>query len=443
MLGFAGSNWMSPLLFSRRIGVHLSTIGLAAILIVGVAGSQASAQTVNNPNQCPQGTTPVPLNNGQYFCSPNNNQQSSQSQQKYPNELSKWISEQGMPAASALAYIFTLGNAGSLGQTTGPAHVGMYTSGLNGEWQPFGDVSSTRVKALGITDTAGLAPPGTTAPTVRDLAGGGGLFGTLDVSRSFNLNANQQLIIGGVFDYQNDGITNGPVPGFASAGSLRRDGYTVAGMFLYSMDRAYLQGVLAGELGNSSSVNNTTGGAGSFTSEGISTDFRIGNAFSLFRTAAPDVPSYPVKAMPVKAPVAGNEVFLDLSAHLASEYHRDNAFTDSTGFITGNQTLQYWQAGAKAKLFENIPYNGLIWTPWVAGTIDQQFGFTDSILIPVQAAVPTGDTFFVSQAHTYWGAQAGFDVVNAAGWKFGIKGFYTASSDTTILSGDIFLKIPF
>jgi hypothetical protein len=56
---------------------------------------------------------------------------------------------------------------------------------------------------------------------------------------------------------------------------------------------------------------------------------------------------------------------------------------------------------------------------------------------------PGGDVFIFAQSQTYWGAQWGLDVKGANGWTVGVKGFYSASSDTNFVGGSAYVKIPF
>lgn len=413
-----------------RVGHPLGVATVALGIVLGA--SSASAQS----SFCPIGITQLPIA-GPSLCRP---------APEYPSV--RWTPDQAISNAQALAdSLFGpgVGTVSQLATTVGPAHLGMYTSGSDGGGQPFGDISLTHAKALPVTDSASVLPPGALTPAARDLMAGGGILGFWDMSHGLNLNANQKLVVGGVFDYKSDSITNGPPTGFGPAGNLHRNSYTVAGLFEYDIEQAYVQGIVAGEFGDASETNTTTGGVGSFTSDGVSTDLRIGNVFALFQSAPP-APAYPVKALPVKAPAAtptGNDLYLDLSAHVAYQDHRDGGFTDTAGFTTGTQTIQYGAAGARAKLFEQVQANGLVWEPWVAATIDQQFGYSNVLIIPNQPALIGGDTVFTSQAHTYWGGQGGLEVTNAQGWKAGVKGVYMASADTTIVAGNLYVRIPF
>jgi hypothetical protein len=81
--------------------------------------------------------------------------------------------------------------------------------------------------------------------------------------------------------------------------------------------------------------------------------------------------------------------------------------------------------------------------PYVAGTVDQRFGFSGTLNIPNQVAVPGGDLASVQEAQTFLGARWGLDARGPGGWIVGAKGFYSASSDTNTIGGMAYVTIPF
>jgi hypothetical protein len=64
------------------------------------------------------------------------------------------------------------------------------------------------------------------------------------------------------------------------------------------------------------------------------------------------------------------------------------SFTDSSGLVVGDEKNNYWDAGGEARLSWLIPYAGLTWRPYISGTIDQEFGYVNSVDFPAQGVLP-------------------------------------------------------
>jgi hypothetical protein len=88
-----------------------------------------------------------------------------------------------------------------------------------------------------------------------------------------------------------------------------------------------------------------------------------------------------------------------------------------------------------------MPDRGFAWMPFVGVTVDRQLGFSHTFDIPAQAATGA-DTFFFGQDNTFWGVEAGLDILSRGSAKFGAKAFYQASADTNTAGGSLFVKIP-
>jgi hypothetical protein len=334
-------------------------------------------------------------------------------------------------------------NAQSEGGTQGGGHLGMYTSSGTLDQSGFGGMGGgygTRSSGVGVTDTVGVLAPGTKA-SVQDANGNGGIFGVYDATRF--LPTNQGLLFSGFFSYAKNNITVGPIAGLssASAGSAQSDTYTFGGSVLYRINTTYLQGTAVYDFGRGSETQNVDGSTGSFASSGYFVDARLGNIFVLFNTTG--APTSPV-ALPTKAPpkpTGGTLVGLDVSGHIGYSDSWVDGFTDSSGFVFGTDQTRFGDIGGRVKLFAAIPNNGLLWMPYVAGTVDQLFGFSSTLNIPSQVALAGGDLISLQEAKTFAGAQLGLDV-QGRGWTVGIKGFYTASADTNIIGGNAYVKIP-
>jgi hypothetical protein len=150
--------------------------------------------------------------------------------------------------------------------------------------------------------------------------------------------------------------------------------------------------------------------------------------------------------MAVKAPPRspdGYAIGLDLSGHLGYRSDVAKGFTDSAGFVFGDERVQGGETGLQAKLFATIQNNGVIWTPYVTGTVDWRFNYSHVANFPGQAALATGDAVTFADATTFVGAKLGLDVKMSNGWIVGANGFYDHSSDTEIVGGKAYVKIPF
>jgi hypothetical protein len=332
---------------------------------------------------------------------------------------------------------------GGESSTQGGSHLGMYSSsstpGQSG-WGGMGGGFSARGSGLGVTDTAGGLAPGTKA-SVQDSNGNGGIFGVYDATRF--LPTNQSLVFSGFFNYANDNITVGPIAGvsLANAASAQSDTYTFGGSVLYRNNMAYLQGTAAYDFGRASETQSVDGSTGSFGTSGYFVDAKLGNIFVLLNTTGvPGPAALPTKAPP--KPTGGALVGLDASGHIGYSGSWIDGFTDSSGFVYGTGQTRFGDIGGRVKLFVAIPSNGLLWVPYVAGTIDQLFGFSSTLNIPSQPALAGGDLISLQEAKTFGGAQLGIDARGPGGWTVGIKGFYTASADTSIIGGNAYVKMP-
>lgn len=291
----------------------------------------------------------------------------------------------------------------------------------------------------GASDSAGLLAPGTTTPSFRDVDGNGGFNASYDASRL--LPTNQSLLFSGDFNYAHDDGSFGALAGPASAGSFSTDTYTFGGSVLYRNKTAYLGGTAQYSFGRGNETQTVDGSTGSFNTSGYSVDAKLGNVFVLLNTTdPPGAATLPTKAPP--KPTGGYIVGVDASGHIGYSDSWVDGFTDSSGFVFGTGQTREGDIGTRVRLFAAIPSSDLLWIPYVGGTVDQEFGFSSTLNIPNQAALPGGDLISLTQAQTFWGTQAGLDVMGASGWTVGVKGFYTASADTNIAGGGVTVKVP-
>ena len=119
-------------------------------------------------------------------------------------------------------------------------------------------------------------------------------------------------------------------------------------------------------------------------------------------------------------------------------------FMDTSGFLFGTTQSHFGDVGGRAKLLVAVPGYGLLWTPYVAATVDRLFDSSTTLNLPNQTSLVGGDILSLQQvAQTFWGAELGLNARASNGITIGMKGFYTASADTNIRGGTAFIKIPF
>jgi hypothetical protein len=339
-------------------------------------------------------------------------------------------------AALGVAGNFTGGSAPSQLQN----QLGMYVSsnnGMSGDGGFAGGGYSLRNSGVSISDTAGLVAPGTNSPSYHENGGLGGLSGTYDASRF--VGPNQHLFFNGAFNYTNSSTNFG---GVGAGSSINSENYDFTGTALYSNYNTYVALTGSYQFGNNSEFNSSNSSTGHYNSDGYDIDVRLGHVFWLFNTMS----QTPVSRMAVKAPPRASDGYaigLDLSGHLGYESNVAHGFTDSSGFVFGNERVQGGETGLEAKLFATVQNYGVIWQPYVAGTVDWLFNYSHIANFPGQAALATGDALTFNDATTFVGAKAGFDVKMTNGWIVGANGFYDHSSDIDVVGGKAYVKIPF
>jgi hypothetical protein len=255
----------------------------------------------------------------------------------------------------------------------------------------------------------------------------------------------QTLIARAFYGYTQSNTSFGDAPDLGvvglNLGSLKQDTHTFASSVRYGFSGFYLRAAAGLDFGRASVTNNTDGSTGNYDTHGYALDLRIGDAFTLARGVTYSRPVGYSKAPP--PPVPAYLIGLDLSGHIGYRKSQADSFADSTGFNYGDETMRYGDIGSRAKLFGLVAGYGLLWKPYVAGTVDQQFSFSHTATLPDQVQLVGGDIITFNQAQTFWGVEGGLDVYGGvSGWRVGAKGFYTASSDTNVAGGQLCLKIP-
>ena len=294
-----------------------------------------------------------------------------------------------------------------------------------------------RNSGVSITDTAGLIAPGTNSASYRENGGGGGIAGTYDASRF--VGANQRLLFNGAFDYTSSRMNFG---GVGAGSAISSDNYRFTGTGLYSNYDTYLALKGSYQFGNNSEFNSSDSSTGSYRSDGYDIDATLGHIFWLLNA----VPQHTASRMAVKAPLKTNDGYaigLDLSGHLGYQSDVAKGFTDSSGFVFADERVQGGETGLQAKLFADVRSYGVIWQPYIAGSVDWRFSYSHVANFLGQLALATGDAVTFADATTFTGGKVGLDVKTSNGWTVGANGFYEHSSDTEIIGGKAYVKIPF
>ena len=131
----------------------------------------------------------------------------------------------------------------------------------------------------------------------------------------------------------------------------------------------------------------------------------------------------------------------DIGALLGTSTGWDSAFTDTAGVAVGEERLKYHKAGARARLYADIISGNVTWTPSIAATYEQRFGYSHTIDIPAQAGSPADQLSF-NEAKTFWGGDVGISARDLSGIQVGVKAFAQASADTRIYGANAFIRFP-
>ncbi len=241
-----------------------------------------------------------------------------------------------------------------------------------------------RSDGYGLTDTSGLLTPGAKSASFRDVTTGGTIGAFWDFSTLSP--TNQGLIVRSFYRYDQTRRSYGNAPDFGiiglDVGSQQQASHTFGGSVKYWLDRTYLRGAATFDTGRGSLSNNANGGSGDYTTSGYKLDMRIGQVFTLARGITYGPPAGYTKAPP--KPITSYMIGLDVSGHLGYASDRAGAFTDSAGFVYGDERARYGDIGARAKLFALMPGYDLLWRPYIGATVDQLFGLSHTAVFPNQ-----------------------------------------------------------
>ena len=317
--------------------------------------------------------------------------------------------------------------------------------GGSGDSDPFIDTTQVRDRGNQISSASGTIAGQTAGGRTNDV--GGGADAQLNFSKQINLAATQAIVVGGMFRYDSlranyDTSTSLLSGGIIDPTSRHSNVYTFAGVLRYYTGSAYLTGGLGGSWGRGDWSDNVAGTTASFNTHGFAAAASVGNVFTLFDSR---VTTRTTAAIPTKAPPAppkqtgGYALQLDLSARVAYSNNQVDGYNDSTGFTYGGEQYRYWLAGGQAKLIMTVPTDYLTWKPWASVNVDQQFGFSHTLDIPVQTA-QAADTIYFGSAQTFWGTRAGIEAQHSSGLRVGLSGVFQQSSQYQILGGQVYVR---
>jgi len=334
----------------------------------------------------------------------------------------------------------TYGTPSRLG---GPLRISLFDN--SGGFAGFG-ASASRSNGYRITDSAGLiSTQNALTPGYRSIDSGGGVNLSFDATHALGLAGNQKLWLDltGTVDTNFATLSATPLAlGGANdhAGSTQQTTYTLAGSVKYEINDLYFIGSGMFDVSHAKITNNALPGTqGQTSGNGFAVGVEAGRIFPLVNTTGLR------RDMMLKAPSrtpGGYALFLDASGHYLFSSDRLGGYADSTGFVYGALRESYSDVGGRLRLIALVPDRDFAWMPFIGATFDQQLGLKQTLDIPAQAAT-AADTLIFSPATTFWGAEAGLDLLTRGNSKFGIKAFYQASADTQSVGGTAFLRIPF
>ncbi|MGC1778927.1 MAG: hypothetical protein WBB34_13340 [Xanthobacteraceae bacterium] len=108
----------------------------------------------------------------------------------------------------------------------------------------------------------------------------------------------------------------------------------------------------------------------------------------------------------------------------------------------GNANVHFGDIGVRAKLQALVPAPGVVWEPYIEGTVDQWLGFKATQFIPAQGGL-AADTVSLDEATTFIGGRLGVAAVMRSGWEAGAYAFDTTSADINIVGGTGYVKMRF
>jgi hypothetical protein len=300
---------------------------------------------------------------------------------------------------------------------------------------PYGSYSVARINPVTVLNNAG-AQSVAAGSTTTSLDAGADAH--IDASRIFDLKGdNQRLLIGAYLDYNSIQTT---YDALAPGSSMHRDLYAAGATVAYLYKTSYFQGKFGGLWGNG--TTNDSGVLGSSSTSGYEGSLTAGHVFTLFDARAFETRKMPVKAPAAPQPISGYLVGLDVNGTVSTYSERHGAFTDTSGFINGAEQLQAWNVDARARLFADIMDNGLVWTPYVAISVEQQLSFTHTMDVVAQAGQTADTLVFAPPGQTYGGVQTGLRLVDSKGIQYGIDGSYYKSSGLESVGGRAYVRVP-
>jgi hypothetical protein len=89
-----------------------------------------------------------------------------------------------------------------------------------------------------------------------------------------------------------------------------------------------------------------------------------------------------------------------------------------------------------------VPASGLVWQPFIEGSVQQWLGFNESQFIPAQGGV-AADSITFNEATTLFSGRIGVSTITRSGWELGVYCFDTASADFNITGGTGYVKVHF
>ena len=111
-------------------------------------------------------------------------------------------------------------------------------------------------------------------------------------------------------------------------------------------------------------------------------------------------------------------------------------YTDSAGAVRGDENARFWDANGTALLTWSLPGNGLVWHPYLEGSVHQQFGYSYTLDVP-------GDIISYGHAQTVVRARGGINARYANGIVVGAEGYVADSQEYETLGARAYVRYYF
>jgi hypothetical protein len=256
---------------------------------------------------------------------------------------------------------------------------------------PFGSAFTSHTSSVPITGSVAGAPSSNPASNTTGFTAGGDFHLPL-----VNLNNGSQRLTAGVYFNGANALTTYASPAAIGQDSVRQMLYNIGAAARYDIGDTYLQGKLGVLFGNGK-ASYADASSGNFSSVGASGDLKVGREYTLVDHRTFAAPLLATKAAPKSQPSVngGYDIKLVLSGGVFWLQDTIHGFTDTSGFVLGDEFASTWGASGYARVEADIYSGQYVWTPYAGIGVDQLIGFSHRLAVPDQGGTPGGTLFLV------------------------------------------------